>query len=80
MNFSSLGCEFKLKFEILRNFELTRFYCTSFLSRTVLHGFSCTVIVITLYCMIGPDVLMCGYRQCSYQSSPKQVNSIFRMD
>jgi hypothetical protein len=27
MNFSSLGCKFKLKFELSRNFELTRFYC-----------------------------------------------------
>jgi hypothetical protein len=33
MNSSSLGCKFKQKFEILRNFELklfelTRFYCS----------------------------------------------------
>jgi len=29
MNFSSLGPEFKLQFEILQNFELTRFYCNT---------------------------------------------------
>jgi hypothetical protein len=28
MNFSSLGCKFKLKFELSRSFELTTFYCS----------------------------------------------------
>jgi hypothetical protein len=35
MNFPSLGRKLKLKFELSRNFELTRFYCTNFAASKV---------------------------------------------
>jgi hypothetical protein len=38
MNFSSLGHKFKLKFDISRNFELTRFYYTAIDFTIILDG------------------------------------------